>query len=292
MPGAATDAEITVADEPLGRPHRLIRWQFERDSEIAEMQIVNLECRLKLCARSRPYLTNNPRALGKIRGGNVSSLRPRMVGRDHEYQLITRDLMCNDCRIFGRAFDEAELGVAMLERAHNIIRIADRHLHLDQRIALSVSHQMTREPITRDGLAGMDVQCSPLHVAKLAHFESGGCGSRQDAARFFEQQPTGRGQLNVPANPVEQLDLKLIFKRRNRVACRRLRKIEITRGVCEVLAFGHSHKDLELIEGHRKAVARRVVPMLPHLLDLTLKHAMGLRRRIALARTAQRPWKT
>jgi hypothetical protein len=39
-------------------------------------------------------------------------------------------------------------------------------------------------------------------------------------------------------------------------------KIKITRGVCEVLALGHGDKDLELIEGHRKAVARRVVPML------------------------------
>jgi hypothetical protein len=67
----------------------------------------------------------------------------------------------------------------------------------------------------------------------------------------------------VPADPVKQFDLKFVLKRRNRVTGRRLREIEITRGVREVLALGHGDKDLELIEGHRKAVARRVVPMLP-----------------------------
>jgi len=32
----------------------------------------------------------------------------------------------------------------------------------------------------------MDVQRSPLNIAKLAHFEPGGRGTGQDAARFFE----------------------------------------------------------------------------------------------------------
>ena len=37
-----------------GCPYSLVRWQFEGDSQVAEMQTVNLECGLKLRARPRP----------------------------------------------------------------------------------------------------------------------------------------------------------------------------------------------------------------------------------------------
>src|ERR1700751_307097 len=68
-----------------GCPHSLVRWQFERDGEVAQMQTVNLERGLKLGARSGPDLTNDPLALGKIRGGDVFPVHPGMVGRDDEY---------------------------------------------------------------------------------------------------------------------------------------------------------------------------------------------------------------
>jgi hypothetical protein len=48
----------------------------------------------------------------------------------------------------------------------------------------------------------------------------------------------------VPADPVEQFDLKFVLKRRNRVAGCRLRKIKITRGVREVLALATATKTL------------------------------------------------
>jgi hypothetical protein len=41
---------------------------------------------------------------------------------------------------FVRTFDETEFGGAIVERAHNIVHIADRHLHIDQRLTLTVRH--------------------------------------------------------------------------------------------------------------------------------------------------------
>jgi hypothetical protein len=54
---------------------------------------------------------------------------------------------------------------------------------------------------------------------------------------------TGFGQLDPPANPVEELRIVPCFQRRNGVARRRLREIQGAGSLGDVLALGNGDED-------------------------------------------------
>jgi hypothetical protein len=123
-------------------------------------------------------------------------------------------------------------------------------MNLDQRMSSSKRDEAFGKPIAGDDLTTLDSQRAPLQAGVFAEGEFGGAHSRRHRPRLREKRLAGLGQLDAPADAIEQLRVVARLQRRDRVARRGLSEIQRLGGLSEVLAFSDRDEDAVLLEGH------------------------------------------
>jgi hypothetical protein len=76
-----------------GRAHRFVRWQFQRDSQLAGRYTEISKCRFKYRPRAGPGLSQHPLDFGESFRFRTTNLGPRMFGTNDDHQLVARDML-------------------------------------------------------------------------------------------------------------------------------------------------------------------------------------------------------
>ena len=117
-------------------------------------------------------------------------------------------------------------------------------------IGAAERHQVARQPIADDRLARLHRQGAALEAAKLRQHQFRRFGARQHRPSLRQEDGSGLGQLDTPADAMEQLGAVPRFQRRDRGAGRRLRQMQRLGRPRDMLAFGDGDKDAKLVECH------------------------------------------
>jgi hypothetical protein len=132
-----------------------------------------------------------------------------MLGPDHHHQLVARHRRAREMLALHRAFDEAQFRGCAFDGCRNLRRVADPETDLDLRMGAPKGDQVPRQPIIGDGLARLDRQRAAPEAAEFAQSQLGRFGARQHRPRLRQEHMTGFGQLDTPADPIEQLGVVL-----------------------------------------------------------------------------------
>ena len=152
-----------------------------------------------------------------------------------------------------RTLDEAKLRRAVRDRRRDLRGVADGQPDLDLRIGFLEGNQVARQPVAGDGLAGLHRQRSALEAAELAERQFGRLDARQHRAGLLQEHLPRLGQFDAPPYPPEELGLMARLQRRDGVARGRLREVQGTRGLRDMLALGDRNEDPQLVQGHIKS---------------------------------------
>ena len=172
-----------------------------------------------------------------------------MPGR-HHHQLVPRQGRAGQVRALYRAFDEAKLGHAALDRRRHLHRIANGEADLDLGIGPPKGHEVPGQPVIGDRLTGLHGERAALQAAELPQRQLGRFGPRQHGPRLGEKDLPRLGQLDTPPHPIEQLGIVPRLQRRDRLARRGLRDVQGARGLRHMLPLGDGDKDAKLLQRH------------------------------------------
>ena len=90
-----------------------------------------------------------------------------MLRSDHDNQLIARHVDDLQGGIFDHALNQPKRCQAIAHGLCDLCGVADGQTEVDPRIFPAERHQMTREPVACDRLAGMDRERSALQAAQF-----------------------------------------------------------------------------------------------------------------------------
>jgi hypothetical protein len=147
-------------------------------------------------------------------------------------------------------FDKSYLGRTIDDGRDHLLRISDPHAYRDLGMSRLKMGKALREPITRRGLACVDVNCTALQPAQLAECLIGRGRRSQDRARFFKKDAAVLRQLDPAPDPVKQHHAVLGFQRVYGPADGRLGQVKRFCGACHVFALSDANDNPKLIEGH------------------------------------------
>ncbi len=181
-----------------------------------------------------------------------------MVWGDHENELVPRDGGARKRRVVQRPLDEAEFGLPGAHRVGGVGGVAHGQAQGDLRVGAAEGDEVARQPIARDGLAGVERQRPASHAAEVGEHKFGGLGPGEHGAGLDEEHAPRFGQFDPAANPVKQLRRVPPLDVGDRRADRRLDEVQRLGGPRHVLPLGHRHEDAKLVEGHgcRRSGAR------------------------------------
>src|SRR5262249_46581194 len=106
-----------------------------------------------------------------------------------------------------------------------------------------------------DRLTSLHCECAALEAAKLGQSELGGRCTGEHASRLLEKKPARFGQLDVATYAMKQRSRIGIFQSEDRSADCLLRQVQGFGGTGDVLAFGDSDEDAQLLKGHAVFIA-------------------------------------
>ena len=124
---------------------------------------------------------------------------------------------------------------------------------VDGRIRSVKGHEMGRNPVRRDGLAGMDLDAAAMKTGEIGQKIPGLFGAGQCAPGFRQKQTPGAGQGDAASDAVEQTDAVLVLKRSYRRRNGGRGAVDSLRRSRQVLAFGHGDEHAQLLKGHGRA---------------------------------------
>lgn len=110
-----------------------------------------------------------------------------MLGTRHDDDAIAGDRLLHQVFRFDPAFDETDIGSAVLHRFGDLHAVAGGKLDFHAGMILAEAHKMLRQPVARNRLARMDRQRAALETAQFGkrHFRRAGTG--ENGARFIEE---------------------------------------------------------------------------------------------------------
>lgn len=173
-----------------------------------------------------------------------------MFGTRKQDKLIPGHCFAFEAIILDDAFYKSEFTDAGFDRRSDLSRVGYSETDIDLRIGVAESDKMAGQPVTRDCLACLNGKRAAFEISKLAQRQLRPFDLRQDDPSFQEKRAARLRELNAATNPIEELGPVTSFKSRNGVACCRLREIELSRRLRDVLALGYGHEDAQLIQCH------------------------------------------
>lgn len=173
-----------------------------------------------------------------------------MLGADHENELVVRHGRTLELSALHVALDESEVRRSGLDRLRHLGGVANLHADVDPGMGAPEGDEVARQPIARDGLAGLDRKGPALEIAEFAQRQFSPFNLRQDGLGLREQGAARFGQLDAPTDPVEQLCVMPRFQGGDRVAGRRLGEIHGLGSLRHMLALGDRHENPKLVERH------------------------------------------
>ena len=173
-----------------------------------------------------------------------------MILADHYHEAIMSDEFDRHARIIDDALDETEVSGADIDGVKALGRVAGRKPQIDLRMEFPEIHEMLRQPIAGDRLAGENGKAAARCATEIGQYRFSRAHRRKNCTRFAGKDPALLRQLDPTPDTVEKLDVVAAFQRCNCATDRRLGEIEAFGGTGHVLALGDGQKYSELIKRH------------------------------------------
>jgi len=122
---------------------------------------------------------------------------------DDERQPVARDRLLNEVIGADAAFHQTELSGDVLNGLCHFGGVTGDEINRDARVRSAKADQPRRQPIARDGLAGINCESAALEAGDLRQGEFRRPGARQNGACLVEKQTARVRELDPPADPAK-----------------------------------------------------------------------------------------
>nr|GEU29189.1 hypothetical protein [Tanacetum cinerariifolium] len=192
--------------------HRLVGRQAEGNLHGGDRHTHVRQRFLERRTRAGTGFAQNPLRLHQVGSRQRRPRCPWMIGRYHDNQLILPHRFDGQGGFVDVALDETEIGATQQDGLRHAVGIAHFQSQVDDRISLTELHEQTRQPVTRDRLAGVDCQRAAPHLAQFRQRVFRYARACQRALRLRQENPPGVGEFDAPPDAMEQCRAVVLFQ--------------------------------------------------------------------------------
>jgi hypothetical protein len=235
-------------DPIAGRRQRDERVRCAAFQQHARPDIRHLAGGLEPLARPEFAAQQQQRRLGQVGDLERRAAAQRMPGRQRGKHVHRIEHAAPEPRVVPRGGRKVYL--AALEPAVQPDAAILDEVHFHAGITAPVAREEWRQQVLDHLRRGADPEYSGRPCLERARALGKGIGVGQQAAAAPEQVFALRGQLDAPADPVEQQHVELGFQRMDLTGQRRLAEIQASRRAREAAGVGNGREGAQLAEVH------------------------------------------
>jgi hypothetical protein len=195
-------------------------------------------------------LGEQQRVLHNLADGDSFVFGQRILGTDHQQQLVTENGLNLQAGRLNRQGENAHFNHAVLEFLHDLVTEVAVDTDLDRRIAAAILGEDFRQNVQASRLVRSHPQRTARGAAVIGHSHQRFVAQAFEPLGVFVEHLAGRSQLNGLARAVEKAIAIFLLQLPNLRADGRLRPEHLLSGTGKAALPGNFQKCNELIEVH------------------------------------------